>query len=122
MDGLHDPLLALAIALLVGPAVVGGALGQSRALAAGLENIGRNPGASEKIFTPMLLGMSLIESLVILAGIHAIVLTRRFTTRPAEAASPPDRRRETEPPRRQGAKRFKGSESRDEFHDGAQAR
>jgi F-type H+-transporting ATPase subunit c len=80
MDGLHDPLLALAIALLVGPAVVGGALGQSRALAAGLENIGRNPGASEKIFTPMLLGMSLIESLVILAWILAFVLTGRFTS------------------------------------------
>lgn len=46
-------------------AAFGGALGQGKAAAAALEGIARNPGASDKIFTPMILGLALIESLVI---------------------------------------------------------
>jgi len=46
-------------------AAFGGALGQGRAAAAALEGIARNPGASDKLFTPMILGLALIESLVI---------------------------------------------------------
>ena len=53
--------------LCIGIAAFGGALGQGRAAAAALEGIARNPGASGKIFTPMILGLALIESLVIYA-------------------------------------------------------
>jgi len=42
-----------------------GAYAQSRASSAALEGIARNPAASDKIFTPMLLALALNESLVI---------------------------------------------------------
>ncbi|MCB9507714.1 MAG: ATP synthase F0 subunit C [Myxococcales bacterium] len=48
-------------------AAFGGALGQGRAGATALEGIARNPEASGKIFTPMILALALIESLVIYA-------------------------------------------------------
>ncbi len=57
--------------LCIGIAAFGGALGQGKAAAAALEGIARNPGASGKIFTPMILGLALIESLVIYALIIA---------------------------------------------------
>jgi F-type H+-transporting ATPase subunit c len=58
----------------MGIAVLGGALGQGRAAAAALEGISRNPGASEKIQTPMILGLALIESLVLFAFAIAYLL------------------------------------------------
>jgi len=60
----------LAIAL----AAFGGSLGQGKAAAAALEGIARNPNASDKLFTPMILGLALIESLVIYALVVAIML------------------------------------------------
>ncbi len=62
-----DPYRALAAALAISVSVVGGAIGQGRTAAAGLEAMGRNPGASDKIFTPMIIGLALIESLVLYA-------------------------------------------------------
>ena len=61
---------ALGIAI----AAFGGALGQGRAAASALDSIGRNPGASDKLFTPMILGLALIESLVIYALVISILL------------------------------------------------
>ena len=49
----------------IGLAAFGGALGQGRAAAAALDGIARNPNATDKMFTPMILGLALIESLVI---------------------------------------------------------
>jgi F-type H+-transporting ATPase subunit c len=49
----------------MGIAAFGGALGQGKAAAAALDGIARNPSASDKLFTPMILGLALIESLVI---------------------------------------------------------
>jgi F-type H+-transporting ATPase subunit c len=66
--------MALAAGLAIGAAAFGGALGQGKAVAAGLEGIARNPSASGKIFTPMLLGLAFIESLVIYALIIAFKL------------------------------------------------
>lgn len=68
----HNPnagYVAVAIALGVGLAVLGGTFGQSRAAAAALEGICRNPNAADKVFVPMLLALSLIESLVLLAWV-----------------------------------------------------
>ncbi|GAB4295349.1 MAG: hypothetical protein Kow0090_10230 [Myxococcota bacterium] len=61
--------VALAAGLGIGIAAFGGALGQSKAAAAALEGIARNPGAQNKIFTPMLLALAFIESLVIFTWI-----------------------------------------------------
>nr|BAL57997.1 F-type H+-transporting ATPase subunit a [uncultured prokaryote] len=55
-------------------AAFGGAFGQAKAIAAGLEGIARNPGAQPKIFIPMIVGLALIESLVIYAWVISLVL------------------------------------------------
>lgn len=65
---------ALAAALGIGIAAAGGAVGQGRAAAAALDGIARNPGASDKLFTPMILGLALIESLVLLSFVIAFFL------------------------------------------------
>jgi|TARA_Y100000296_G_C5110896_1_gene225094 F-type H+-transporting ATPase subunit c len=51
--------LAMAIA------AFGGTAAQSRAASVALEGIARNPSAADKIQTPMILGLALMESLVI---------------------------------------------------------
>ena len=66
--------VAIAAGLAIGIAAFGGALGQGKAAAAALEGIARNPNAQNKIFTPMILGLALIESLVIYALIIAFAL------------------------------------------------
>lgn len=66
--------VALASGLAIGIAALGGALGQGKATAAGLEGIARNPGASAKIMTPMIIGLAMIESLVIYALVIAFML------------------------------------------------
>jgi F-type H+-transporting ATPase subunit c len=63
--GERDKWIAVAAALGVSIAAFGGALGQGRAAASALDGIARNPSASDKIFTPMIIGLALIESLVI---------------------------------------------------------
>ena len=66
--------IALAAGLAIGLAAFGGALAQGRAAGSALDGIARNPGAADKLFTPMILGLALIESLVIYALIIAILL------------------------------------------------
>jgi F-type H+-transporting ATPase subunit c len=65
---------SLGAGVAIGLAVLGGALGQGRAAAAALEGISRNPGASARIQTPMILGLALIESLVLIAFVIAFWL------------------------------------------------
>ncbi len=65
---------ALAAGLAIAIAAAGCGLGQGRAAAAALEGIARNPNASDKLFTPMILGLALIESLAIYALVIAIML------------------------------------------------
>jgi F-type H+-transporting ATPase subunit c len=61
----RDKWIAVAAALGVAIAAFGGALGQGRAASTALDGIARNPGASDKLFVPMIIGLALIESLVI---------------------------------------------------------
>ena len=70
--------VAIAAGLAIGVAALGGALGQGRAAAAALEGIARNPGASGKIQTPMIVALALIESLVIYALVIAFLLQAKF--------------------------------------------
>ncbi len=75
--GLGDDVkkyVALASGLGIAIAAFGGALGQGRAAAAALEGIARNPGAAQKLFTPFILGLALIESLVIYALVISFLL------------------------------------------------
>jgi F-type H+-transporting ATPase subunit c len=65
---------AVAAGLAIGIAAAGCGLGQGRAGAAALEGIARNPNASDKLFTPMILVLALVESLAIYALVIAIML------------------------------------------------
>ena len=60
-------------ALAVAVAALGGALGDGRAIAAACEGTARNPGAGGRIFTMMILGLALIETLVLLAFVTAFL-------------------------------------------------
>ena len=70
--------MAIAAGIGIGIAAFGGALGQGRAAAAALEGIARNPGASGKLLTPLILGLALIESLVIYAFVITILITNQI--------------------------------------------
>jgi F-type H+-transporting ATPase subunit c len=67
-------LYAIGAGLCLGIAVLGGALGQAKAGASALEGISRNPGASDKIFVPMILSLAFIESLVLFAFALAFLM------------------------------------------------
>lgn len=66
---------AIGAGFAIGLGVLGGATGQGKAAAAALEGISRNPGAAARIQTPMILGLALIESLVLLAFVIAFFLS-----------------------------------------------
>jgi F-type H+-transporting ATPase subunit c len=70
----RDKWLGLGAALAIGLSALGGGIGQGRASGAALEGIARNPQAYSKIFTPMILGLALIESLVIYGLLIAFLL------------------------------------------------
>jgi F-type H+-transporting ATPase subunit c len=53
-------------AFAVAIAAFGGALGQGKAVAAACEGTARNPGAGPRLFTMMILGLALIETLALL--------------------------------------------------------
>lgn len=68
-----SPLGPIGAGLAIGLAVIGGGFGQGKAVAAMLESYGRNPSVGGKLLAPMLIGMALIESLVILAFVIAFL-------------------------------------------------
>lgn len=65
---------AIVYFLAVALAAYGGTAAQSRAASAALEGIARNPNASDKIVTPMILGLALMESLVIFTLISVFLI------------------------------------------------
>ncbi|HBE44372.1 MAG TPA: ATP synthase F0 subunit C [Deltaproteobacteria bacterium] len=67
-------MVALAAGFGVAIAAFGGALGQSRSITSALDGIARNPGASGKIVTPMIIGLAMIESLVIYSLVVSLLL------------------------------------------------
>lgn len=67
-------LIALAAGLGLGIAALGAALGQGRATAAAMESIGRNPNSADRIFTPLIVGLALMEALALYAFVIAIFL------------------------------------------------
>ena len=65
---------AVAAGFGIGIAAFGGAIAQGNAVAAAMEGIARNPGSRDEVFTPLILGLALIESLVIYALIIAFFI------------------------------------------------
>ena len=69
----NSGLVAIGAAIAIGLAVYGGTSAQGKAASAALEGMARNPAATEKMFTPFILALALIESLVILAFLVAFI-------------------------------------------------
>lgn len=70
--------LAIAAGIAISIAAAGGAIGQGMAVRAALEGFARNPNASDKIFTPMIIGLALIESLVIYGLVISFMLMSKI--------------------------------------------
>ncbi|MEO0242423.1 MAG: ATP synthase F0 subunit C [candidate division WOR-3 bacterium] len=66
--------IAFAAGFGIAIAAIGGAISQARAIAAALDGIARNPAASGRIVTPMIIGLAMIESLVIYALLVALLM------------------------------------------------
>lgn len=73
-----DAIVAIAAGFAIGLAAFGGAIGQGRSISSALDGIARNPGASGKITTPMIIGLAMIESLVIYALLIAFLLQAKI--------------------------------------------
>ena len=73
VTGANSGLVAIGAGLAIGLAVLGGTSAQGKAAASALEGIARNPAAGDKLFTPLILSLALIESLVILAFLVAFI-------------------------------------------------
>lgn len=71
--GASDPYASLAAGIGIAIAVFGGTYAQGKTASAALEGIARNPAAAGKLFVPMILGLALIESLVILGWLVTFV-------------------------------------------------
>ena len=69
-----NAVLGLAAALTISSAAIGGAIAQGKAASVALEGIARNPAAADKLFTPMIIALALIESLVIYAFVIAFLI------------------------------------------------
>lgn len=74
LDPAVKQMVALAAGFGVAIAAFGGALGQGKGIASALDGIARNPGASGKIVTPMIIGLAMIESLVIYSLVVSLLL------------------------------------------------
>jgi F-type H+-transporting ATPase subunit c len=70
--------VVLSAAIAFATAVIGGTLSQGKAAAVALEGIARNPAAAEKLQTPMILALALIESLVLFGFGVAFLILQRF--------------------------------------------
>ncbi len=66
-------LVAIGSGLAIGLAAIGGTLGQGRAADAALSGIARNPTAADKVFTPMIIALALIEFQAIMGFIIAVL-------------------------------------------------
>jgi len=66
--------VAVGCGLAMGLAALGTGIGQGIAAGGAVEGISRNPGASGKIMTTMIIGLAMIESLAIYALVVCIIL------------------------------------------------
>lgn len=66
--------IAIAAAFVLGVAAFGTGLGMGNAINGALQGIARNPEASGKIMTTMIVGLALIEALCIYAFVIALIM------------------------------------------------
>ena len=71
-------MVGLGAGLAIGLAAFGGGIAQGNAAKGALEGIARNPNA-DQLFTPMIIGLALIESLVIYALVIAYFLQGKIS-------------------------------------------
>ena len=76
--GASAGVLGVAAGLAIGIAALGCGLGQGRAVAAAMESIGRNPASADRIQTPMIIGLALIEALAIYALVIAFTIAGKI--------------------------------------------
>lgn len=73
-----DPIalaaIMIAAGLAIGLAALGTGIGQGHAIKGATEGVSRNPGASGKILTTMLVGLAMVESLAIYALVVSLIL------------------------------------------------
>jgi len=74
LDSLTKSFLALAGGFGIAIAASVAAMARGKAISTGLDGIARNPGASGKIQTPMIIGLAFVESLVIYALVVSLIL------------------------------------------------
>lgn len=74
LSSMAKGIIGAAGGLCISLAALAGTLAQGKSIAAGLEGIARNPGASGKIQTPMIIGLAFQESLVLYALVVAFML------------------------------------------------
>lgn len=67
-------MIALGAGLAIGLGGLGCGMGQGRAVASAMESIGRNPSSVDRLMTPMIIGLALIESIAIYALVIAFSL------------------------------------------------
>lgn len=67
-------MAALACGIAIGVAAFGTGIGQGIGLKGATEGIARNPGASGKITTTLIIGLAMIESLAIYALVVALII------------------------------------------------
>jgi F-type H+-transporting ATPase subunit c len=67
-------IAALASGIAIGIAAFGASIGQGMGLKGATEGIARNPGASGKITTTLIIGLAMVESLCIYALVVALIL------------------------------------------------
>jgi F-type H+-transporting ATPase subunit c len=69
-------LLFIAAAFGMGIAAFGCGLGQGKIGAAALEGIARNPGAANSMFTPLILSLAFVETLVLFTFLMIFIKVR----------------------------------------------
>lgn len=72
MDFFTWALITAGFAMAVGS--IGTGLGMGRAISSAVEGVARNPGASGKILTTMMIGLAMIESLAIYVFVVAMII------------------------------------------------
>ena len=72
--GAATGMIGMGAGIAIAGAAFGCALGQGRAVASAMESIGRNPNSADRIQTPMIIGLAMIEALAIYALVIAFFL------------------------------------------------
>jgi F-type H+-transporting ATPase subunit c len=75
---LRAGLIAIAVAFGLGLSAAIGTFAQSRATAAAMDAIGRNPDSAATLFVPLIIGLSFMESLVLYMLVVGFILQAKM--------------------------------------------